>query len=270
MTFLPFGLLLIAVLGLWIHRGLSLAALGLAIIAGYFTGALSDLAALWIVMLGAMAVDSWRSAHAGCQRVAHAASCFSCSPLPLGTAAVPGLSAHRAGGECRALARRRCPTASGWAFAKVVDGHFHPGLHASRNACVPGASWDRCWTRGARVAGDGRRRHGADAGAGLREASIPSGRRCSSPGRSQICSSPVCPKRHFSAASCSASSREVGGNRRVVRGDSDRGELAICSDSCISAAAGSTRWRRRWRAWATASPITARSALKRPWPCTSA
>ena len=52
MTLLPFGLLLIAVLGLWVHRGVSLAALGLSVIAGYVTGALGDLAALWIVLLG--------------------------------------------------------------------------------------------------------------------------------------------------------------------------------------------------------------------------
>ena len=59
-AYLPFVLLLAAVLGLWIHRVVWIGALIAAIVAGYFTGALQGLAALWIAILAALAIDYQR------------------------------------------------------------------------------------------------------------------------------------------------------------------------------------------------------------------
>jgi hypothetical protein len=55
-AYLPFLLLLIAVIGLWVHRAVWIAALAVAVIAGIFTGALHWLAAVWIVLLAALAI----------------------------------------------------------------------------------------------------------------------------------------------------------------------------------------------------------------------
>jgi membrane protease YdiL (CAAX protease family) len=55
-TYLPFLLLLAAVLGLWIHRVVWIGALVAAIAAGYYTGALHGLAALWIALAAAGAL----------------------------------------------------------------------------------------------------------------------------------------------------------------------------------------------------------------------
>jgi membrane protease YdiL (CAAX protease family) len=49
-------LLLTAVFGLWMHRLIWLTALVAAIVAGYFSGALHGLAALWIALLAALAI----------------------------------------------------------------------------------------------------------------------------------------------------------------------------------------------------------------------
>jgi membrane protease YdiL (CAAX protease family) len=51
---LPFALLLLAALGLWIHRALWSGALTAAVIVGYSTGAVRDLAALWIVVFAGL------------------------------------------------------------------------------------------------------------------------------------------------------------------------------------------------------------------------
>jgi len=55
-TYLPFILLLTAVLGLWVHRAVWIAALAAAVVAGIFTGALHWLAAVWILLLAALAI----------------------------------------------------------------------------------------------------------------------------------------------------------------------------------------------------------------------
>lgn len=55
LTILPFVLLLVAVLGLWIHRAVWMSALVAAVPLGYFTGALTDLAGVWIVITAALA-----------------------------------------------------------------------------------------------------------------------------------------------------------------------------------------------------------------------
>jgi membrane protease YdiL (CAAX protease family) len=56
MSYIPFVLLMISVLGLWLHRTVWSAALILSIVAAYFTGALQGLAALWIAVLAACAL----------------------------------------------------------------------------------------------------------------------------------------------------------------------------------------------------------------------
>jgi membrane protease YdiL (CAAX protease family) len=53
---LPFALLLVAVLGLWIHRAVWIGALIASIVAGYWTGALSGFAAMWLAVIAALAL----------------------------------------------------------------------------------------------------------------------------------------------------------------------------------------------------------------------
>lgn len=55
LTILPFVLLLIAVIGLWVHRVVWIGALVAAVAAGYYTGALQGLAALWMAIAAALA-----------------------------------------------------------------------------------------------------------------------------------------------------------------------------------------------------------------------
>jgi uncharacterized protein len=55
LTTLPFLLLLAAVLGLWLHRAVWITALVLAVAAGYYSGALVGLAALWIAIAALLA-----------------------------------------------------------------------------------------------------------------------------------------------------------------------------------------------------------------------
>ena len=55
MTYLPFVLLLAAVFCLWVRRDLALGMLALSVVAGYYTGALTGAAALWIALLGVIA-----------------------------------------------------------------------------------------------------------------------------------------------------------------------------------------------------------------------
>lgn len=55
-TYLTFGLLLAAVLGLWIHRTFWVAALAAAVVSGILSGALHWLAALWIIVLAVLAL----------------------------------------------------------------------------------------------------------------------------------------------------------------------------------------------------------------------
>jgi membrane protease YdiL (CAAX protease family) len=53
---LPFGLLLCAVLGLWIHRTVWIGAFAASIAVAYVTGAVTGLAGLWIAILAALAL----------------------------------------------------------------------------------------------------------------------------------------------------------------------------------------------------------------------
>jgi membrane protease YdiL (CAAX protease family) len=65
LTILPFALLLAAVLGLWLNRAVWIGALLAAVVAGYFTGALRGLAALWMLIAAALAwFYTWTRRHA--------------------------------------------------------------------------------------------------------------------------------------------------------------------------------------------------------------
>lgn len=55
LTILPFALLLVAVLGLWVHRVVWVGALTAAMAAGYYTGALQGLAAFWVLVAATLA-----------------------------------------------------------------------------------------------------------------------------------------------------------------------------------------------------------------------
>ena len=55
-TYLTFGLLLAAVLGLWVNRAVWVTALGAAVLSGILTGALHWLAAVWIAVLAGLAL----------------------------------------------------------------------------------------------------------------------------------------------------------------------------------------------------------------------
>lgn len=128
MIYLPFVLLLIAVLGSWLHRNLALAALGLAVIAAYFTGALENAAALWIVLLGAVA---WlHSTRTGLQRIATGLAFFLFA-VALGLVLLPGFP-RTVVVESVVLSPGALPYTLGLGFAKVVTGIFilafmHPG-----------------------------------------------------------------------------------------------------------------------------------------------
>jgi membrane protease YdiL (CAAX protease family) len=56
-TLIPFALLLLAVIGLWVHRIVWQSALALAIAAGYYTGAVTGPAVLWLALLTALAMS---------------------------------------------------------------------------------------------------------------------------------------------------------------------------------------------------------------------
>ncbi|HEU5137278.1 MAG TPA: type II CAAX endopeptidase family protein [Steroidobacteraceae bacterium] len=60
-TYLPFLLLLTAVIGLWIHRTVWIAALVAAVLAGIVTGALHWLTVVWIALLAALAIAYTRA-----------------------------------------------------------------------------------------------------------------------------------------------------------------------------------------------------------------
>jgi membrane protease YdiL (CAAX protease family) len=120
MTFAPFVLLLISVLGLWVHRNLSLAALGLSVIAGYFTGALTDTAALWIALLGAIA---WvHAGRTGWQRMA-TRLVFFLFAIALGLLLFPGFP-RTVLVENAVLSPGALPYSLGLGFAKIVTGIF--------------------------------------------------------------------------------------------------------------------------------------------------
>ena len=96
-AWLPFLLLLTAVLGLWLHRAVWVTALAAAVLAGMFTGALHWLAAVWILLLAALALaythvrDRSRSPNKPVWQ-ALAGLAFFIYALALGLALLPGFN----------------------------------------------------------------------------------------------------------------------------------------------------------------------------------
>jgi membrane protease YdiL (CAAX protease family) len=131
-SLLPFALLLIAVLGLWIQRSLWIAALTAAVVAAYFTGALAGPAALWIALLGGLAL-----AHRWCktrpaprtarwQPVASGLAFFLFA-LAMGLLLLPGFP-RTVLVETVVLSPGALPYSIGLGFPKVVAGIFVLGL----------------------------------------------------------------------------------------------------------------------------------------------
>jgi membrane protease YdiL (CAAX protease family) len=128
MTFLPFALLLVAVLGLWIHRAVWLGALGAAIVAAYFSGALHGLAVLWIALLGALtwfyktraaSGPRWQQLLAGLARFVFG--------IVMGLALLPGFPRVNYAADV-VLSPGAAPYTLGFGFPKVVGGIFILGI----------------------------------------------------------------------------------------------------------------------------------------------
>jgi len=128
MSYVPFVLLLIAVAGLWLHRTVWIAALILAIAAAYFTGALQELAAVWIALLAAFALfyhrtrerdGKWLQLLAGALLFVFA--------LALGLLLLPGFPRTELVAPV-VLSPGAAPYGIGVGFPKVVTGIFILGL----------------------------------------------------------------------------------------------------------------------------------------------
>jgi membrane protease YdiL (CAAX protease family) len=130
-TYLPFVLLLTAVLGLWVHRAVWTGALAAAVLAGIFTGALHWLAAIWIMLLAALAL-AYAKARASTspnksawQLLAGLA--FALYSLAMGLAVLPGF--HRVVlGEPQVLSDGAAPYGISVGFPKVATGIIILGL----------------------------------------------------------------------------------------------------------------------------------------------
>jgi membrane protease YdiL (CAAX protease family) len=126
--YLPFVLLLGAVLSLWVHRNLALGLLALAVAAAYFSNALQGAAALWIALLGVGAW--WHASRTGPTRVASGMA-FLLLAVALGLVLLPGFPRTVLVDEVT-LSPGALPYTLGVGFAKVVTGIFilafmHPG-----------------------------------------------------------------------------------------------------------------------------------------------
>ena len=130
-TYLPFILLLTAVIGLWMHRTVWIAALIAAIAAGIFTGALHWLAAVWITLLVVLAIayadarDSTSPNKRVWQTLAGLA--FFTYALAMGLALLPGF--HRVVlAQPVVLSAGAAPHGISVGFPKVVTGIIILGL----------------------------------------------------------------------------------------------------------------------------------------------
>jgi membrane protease YdiL (CAAX protease family) len=133
-TLLPFVLLLVAVMGIWIHRTVWVTALAAAVAAGYYTGALHDTAALWIAVLAALALLYARvkaQSAGGVAQVAAGLAFFSFA-LVMGLALLPGFPRTAVASSVQ-LSPDALPYSLGLGFPKVVGGIFILGLiHQAR------------------------------------------------------------------------------------------------------------------------------------------
>jgi membrane protease YdiL (CAAX protease family) len=123
MHLLPFALLLFAVFGLWMPRAVWVCALLASVLAGYFTGALQGLAALWIALLGALA---WAHVHAGKYRLVTGLAFFLLA-LAMGLVLLPGFPRTVLVADT-VLSPGAIPYGIGLGFPKVVGGIFILGL----------------------------------------------------------------------------------------------------------------------------------------------
>lgn len=131
-TYLPFLLLLAAVLGLWLHRAVWMSALTAAVVAGIFTGALHWLAAVWIALLAALAYayqrarDRPATPHKGALQTIVGLAFFVYA-LAIGLALLPGF--HRVVlAQPVVLSPGAVPHGISVGFPKVVTGILILGL----------------------------------------------------------------------------------------------------------------------------------------------
>jgi hypothetical protein len=132
LTTLPFLLLLAAVLGLWIHRFVWMGALIAAVVAGYYTGALHGLAALWIALTAALAIAYARardSAQTRSRRVLRilAGAAFFLFALAMALALLPGFPRMELIAP-QVLSPGAMPYGIAVGFPKVVTGILILGL----------------------------------------------------------------------------------------------------------------------------------------------
>jgi membrane protease YdiL (CAAX protease family) len=129
-TYLPFLFLLAAVLGLWIHRNVWIAALMAAIIAGYLTGALQGFAVLWIAMLAALALGYQRVRSASPRKPAYQAILgvvLFAFAVAMGLALLPGFNRVELAAPM-VLSEGAAPYGISVGFPKVVTGILILGL----------------------------------------------------------------------------------------------------------------------------------------------
>jgi membrane protease YdiL (CAAX protease family) len=132
MTLLPFALLLAAVVGLWIHRAVWIGAFIAAIVAAYFTGALTGLAGLWLAILAALALgyraarDAPRTSMTRAAQLA-AGLAFALFALALGLLLLPGFVRTTLVAET-VLSPGAVPYSVGLGFPKVATGILILGL----------------------------------------------------------------------------------------------------------------------------------------------
>ncbi len=120
MIYLPFVLLLLAVLCLWVQRNLALGMLALSVAAAYYTGALEGGAALWIALLGLIA---WlHASRTGLQRIA-TGLIFLLYSVALGLLVFPGFP-RTVIAQSVILSPGAMPYTLAVGFAKVVTGIF--------------------------------------------------------------------------------------------------------------------------------------------------
>ena len=120
MVYLPFVLLLLAVLSLWVRRDLALGMLGLSVVAAYYTGALEGAAAVWIALLGMVAY--LHASRTGIQRLVTGVIFFVFA-VALGLLLLPGFP-RTVIAENVMLSPGAMPYTLGLGFAKVVTGVF--------------------------------------------------------------------------------------------------------------------------------------------------
>jgi membrane protease YdiL (CAAX protease family) len=131
-VYLPFLLLVTAVIGLWMHRAIWIGALVAAIVAGYYSGALDGLAALWIALLAALAIAyaRIRANTALPNRPAWQALLgllFFVYALAMGLALLPGFNRVELVAP-QVLSAGAAPYSIGVGFPKVVTGILILGL----------------------------------------------------------------------------------------------------------------------------------------------